>query len=69
MNDNLRRLRLLSRKYDLSIFYVINIFRGNIYFQVDHSLELASQLKKFKCECKVQDSGYIEYIKGIYQVT
>lgn len=53
MKDNIRLLYLISRKFDLSMFYWIDVTNFGITFQGYYSLELEKNIVElFKYKCK-----------------
>jgi len=69
MNKNLRRLSLLRRMYDLSVFYLISVSAYGISFQGDFSKEVTKAAMKLKFSQKIDDNGYIVFQRGIYEIT
>lgn len=53
MKDNIRLLYLISRKFDISMFYWIDVTNFGITFQGYYNLELEKDIVElFKYKCK-----------------
>lgn len=69
MKENIKRVRLLSKFFNLEDYYSISITESFINLQGKYNPELLVKLKKYKFKLSVDTNGYIKLNKGIYEIT
>ena len=69
MKENLRRLQLIGKVLDLSLFYVLNIYADHISFQGRYNAKLTIKLLTLKFTQSVTQSGYVEFNRGKITIT
>lgn len=69
MKDNARKLRLMLRRIDPNLFYVITIHNGIISFQGKFNPQVVIYLRNHKFVNSISINGYVEFSRSNIKVT
>jgi hypothetical protein len=68
MKENITKLNRISRKVDLSKFYVITVYPAQINFQGKYDNEIVKFLKKLGFEYCLDNSGITVFTRSNIEV-
>lgn len=69
MKENLRKLALISRGIDLSLFYCITVWGDEIKFQGKFNPALTIYLKSHFFTIEIRDNGFVYATRSNIKIT
>jgi len=69
MNENLRKLALISRVIDPNLFYCITVWSDEIKFQGRYSSDVVAYLLKHRFSLEYRDNGFTYASRSNIKIT